>query len=72
MWHVLGWRESIHANNTLFSIYFIMLSSLSIIPWNSFANLIIVSEWFSALSWREQANFNWDDDEVRFVLYQHS
>ena len=27
----------------------------------------------SALSWREQVNFQWDDDdEVRFVLDQHA
>jgi len=25
---------------------------------------------FSALSWREQVNFRWDDDEVRFVIDQ--
>ena len=25
---------------------------------------------FSAISWREQVNFQWDDDEVRFVLDQ--
>jgi len=25
---------------------------------------------FSAISWREQVNFHWDDDEVRFVLNQ--
>ena len=40
-----------------------------------------VSEWllfsansaiFSAISWREQANFQWDDDEIRFVLDQHA
>jgi hypothetical protein len=40
-----------------------------------------VSEWvlfnansaiFSAISWREQVNFQWDDDEVRFVLDQHA
>jgi hypothetical protein len=37
-----------------------------------------VSEWVlfnansSAISWREQVNFQWDDDEVRFVLDQHS
>ena len=39
-----------------------------------------VSEWllFNAnsaifqLSWREQVNFEWDDDEVRFVLHQHA
>jgi hypothetical protein len=31
-----------------------------------------VSEWlfsnFSAISWQEQVNLQWDDDEVRFVL----
>jgi hypothetical protein len=27
---------------------------------------------FSAISWREQVNFQWDDDEVRFVLDQHT
>jgi hypothetical protein len=26
---------------------------------------------FSAISWREQVNFQWDDDEVRSVLDQH-
>ena len=37
-----------------------------------------VSEWllfnanFSARSWREQVNFQWDDHEVRFVLDQHA
>ena len=24
------------------------------------------------MSWREQVNFQWDDDEVRFVLEQHA
>jgi hypothetical protein len=24
------------------------------------------------ISWREQINFQWDDDEVRFVLDQHA
>ena len=27
---------------------------------------------FAAISWREQANFQRDDDEVRFVLDQHA
>jgi hypothetical protein len=27
---------------------------------------------FSAISWRVQVNFQWDDDEVRFVLDQHA
>ena len=40
-----------------------------------------VSEWllliansaiFSAMSWREPVNFQWDDDDVRFVLDQHA
>jgi hypothetical protein len=26
----------------------------------------------SVISWREQVNFQWDDDEVRFVLGQHA
>ena len=26
----------------------------------------------SAISWREQVNFQWDDDEVHFVLDQHA
>jgi hypothetical protein len=27
---------------------------------------------FSAISWQEQVNFQWDDDEVRFVLDKHA
>ena len=27
---------------------------------------------FSAISWREQVIFQWDDDEVHFVLDQHA
>jgi hypothetical protein len=27
---------------------------------------------FSAISWREQVNFQWDDDEVHLVLDQHA
>ena len=27
---------------------------------------------FSAISWREQVNFQWDDDEVHFVLDQYA
>ena len=26
---------------------------------------------FSAISWREQVTFWWDDDDVHFVLDQH-
>jgi len=25
----------------------------------------------TAISWRKQGNFQWDDDEVHFVLDQH-
>ena len=36
-----------------------------------------VSEWLlfnaiSAISWREQVNFQWGDDDIRFVLNQHA
>jgi len=27
---------------------------------------------FSAISWREQVNYQWDDDKVRFVLDQQT
>jgi hypothetical protein len=27
---------------------------------------------FSTKSWREQVNFQWDDDEVRFVVDKHA
>jgi hypothetical protein len=27
---------------------------------------------FSGISWREQVNFQWNDDEVRSVLDQHA
>jgi hypothetical protein len=27
---------------------------------------------FSAISWREQVNFQWDDEEVHFVLDQYA
>ena len=30
--------------------------------------LMPILPFFSAISWREQVNFQWDDDEVRFVL----
>jgi hypothetical protein len=29
-------------------------------------------QFFSSVSWQEQVNFQWDDDEVRFVLDQHA
>jgi hypothetical protein len=31
-----------------------------------------VREWACCISWREQVNFQWDYDEVRFVLDQHA
>ena len=27
---------------------------------------------FAAILWREQVNFQWDDDEIRFVLDQQA
>jgi len=34
--------------------------------------MIVVSRQFSKFSWREQVNFQWDDDEARVVLDQHA
>ena len=52
--------------------------TLFVLSYKSFG----VSEWvivfkrqisnFSPISWREQINFQWDDDEVRFVLDQNA
>ena len=33
---------------------------------------LVVKCQFSNCSWQEQVNFQWDDDEVRFVLDQHA
>ena len=54
---------------------------MNVIPATRRVHYIWVSEWvsdcclrqfsnFSTISWREQVNFQWDDDEVRFVLDQ--
>jgi len=32
----------------------------------------MATQQFSVMSWREQVNFQRDDDEVRFVLDQHA
>jgi hypothetical protein len=32
----------------------------------------MLTQQFLAISWREQINFQWDDDEVHFILDQHS
>jgi len=54
----------------------------SVIIWLHNTNNQWVNEWeivvlhqfsnFSAISRREQVNFQWNDDEVRFVLVQHA
>jgi hypothetical protein len=33
---------------------------------------ILWRDFFFAILWREQVNFQWNDDEVRFVLDQHA
>ena len=50
---------------------------LKVIEWESdcfehFFQLYHGEAFFSAISWREQVNFQRDDDEVHFVLDQHS
>jgi hypothetical protein len=32
---------------------------------------LMPTQQFSAISWQEQVNFQWDDDEVHFILDQH-
>ena len=33
---------------------------------------LMPTQQFSAISWQEQVNFQWDDDEVHFILDQHA
>jgi hypothetical protein len=42
--------------------------------WMNDCCLMPTQQFFSyiCISWREQVNFQWDDDEVRFVLEQHA
>jgi hypothetical protein len=40
--------------------------------WVSDCWLMPIQQFFSYISWQEQVNFQWDDDEVRFVLDQHA
>ena len=40
--------------------------------WVSDCCLTPTQQFFPAISWREQINFQWDNDEVRFVLDQHA
>ena len=47
----------------------VVVTTIGVNEWLLFnANSAIVL----AISWREQVNFQWDDDEVRFVLDQHA
>ena len=40
--------------------------------WVRDCSLTPIQQFFLAISWREQVNLQWDDDEVRFVLDQHA
>ena len=44
------------------------------LAWNHIVSVCCLTPFsnFSAISWREQVNFRWDDDEVRFDLDQHA
>ena len=70
-------------NKKLTTVLFWLIITTSLILHKFFPSHIFsseTSEWvivalrqlsnFSAISWREQVNFHWDDDEVRFVLNQ--
>jgi hypothetical protein len=40
--------------------------------WVSDCRLMPPQQFCLAISWREQVNFQWDDDDVRFVPDQHA
>ena len=54
---------------TCHSIYYLTIKWVS--EWVSDCCLMPTQQ-FSAISWQEQVNFQWGDDEVFFVLDQHA
>ena len=66
--HQKLWKEDISLHDALYhtpKLYNNCNSKWVIVVLSQFSN-------FSAISWWEQVNFQWDDDEVRFVLDQHT
>jgi hypothetical protein len=56
-------NKNINKKNTINKIR--PKSEWVIVVWHQLSN-------FPAISWREQGNFQWDDDDVRFVLDQYA
>jgi hypothetical protein len=54
---------------TMYEFIVYMLENISVSEWLLFN---ADSATLSAISWREQVKFQWDVDEVRFVLEQHA
>ena len=54
---------------TMYESIVYMLENISVSEWLLFN---ADSATLSAISWREQVKFQWDVDEVRFVLDQHA
>ena len=55
----------IHKKYHWYLMFNMWVSEWAIVVLHQFSN-------YSAISWREQVNFQWDDDEVSFVLDQHA
>ena len=57
-------------------MYVVLKSSKSLVGDRGKSEWVIVVQRqfsnFSTISWREQVNFQWDDDEVRVVLDKHA
>ena len=77
---VIWWRKLIICRKSL-TLYHIMLYRVHIDmsgirtqnfnEWVSDCCLTIIQQFLTAISWREQVNFQWDDD-AHFVLDQHA
>ena len=77
---VIWWRKLIICRKSL-TLYHIMLYRVHIDmsgirtqnfnEWVSDCCLTIIQQFLTAISWREQVNFQWDD-EAHFVLDQHA
>ena len=81
VWYVAGleWQwefDMLLEHNVLLFVIYIQIynaySEQSFSEWVSDCCLTPNQQFFNYISLREQVNFEWDDDEVRFLLDQHA
>ena len=64
--HIKNQIQKLHYHEGLLFLW------LNIYNTNTRVRIMVFNANFSAISWGEQVNFQWDDDEVHFVLDQQT